>query len=323
MRASGNTVRDVCKCSVIIPTYNRVEMIGTAVESVLSHVGSTCEVIVVDDGSTDGTSAVLARYVDQITILRQNNRGPGAARNLGIRHARGAYIAFLDSDDFWLPWTLSTYLRVIEEHGNPAIVVGKPRFAHSAAGSVDQLLESQETGTSAFSDYLASGDEWRWWGVSSFVVRADWLRKVEGFNAKHCNAEDADLMLRLGTAPGFVQITHPDTFGYRIHAGCATANLGNSLAGIQNLVDSENRGAYPGGEERAWQRRRIIARHLRPVSLELLGRGRQCDAWRLYSASFRWHLVELRWKYLLGFIQRAMRFRAARTFCRKGEPSIA
>ncbi|MCA1961107.1 MAG: glycosyltransferase [Desulfomonile sp.] len=89
--------------SVIIPTYNRAGVIGRAVRSVLAQSHRDLELIVVDDGSTDGTAKALAEFSHEATILRQPNRGVSSARNLGISHAKGELIAFLDSDDEWLP----------------------------------------------------------------------------------------------------------------------------------------------------------------------------------------------------------------------------
>jgi glycosyltransferase involved in cell wall biosynthesis len=99
--------------SVIIPAYNRAELIGRTIDSVLSAAGADLDVIVVDDGSTDTTLDVLAHYGRKIRVLQQENRGPGAARNLGLKAATGDYVAFLDSDDIWFPWTIETYSRVI------------------------------------------------------------------------------------------------------------------------------------------------------------------------------------------------------------------
>ncbi len=92
--------------SVIIPTYNRCACVGRAIESVLSQTYTQWEIIVVDDGSTDGTMRLLETYADRIRVIHQNNRGVSAARNAGIRGARGVYIALLDSDDCWLPQKL-------------------------------------------------------------------------------------------------------------------------------------------------------------------------------------------------------------------------
>jgi GT2 family glycosyltransferase len=89
--------------SVIIPTYNRAHLIERAVQSVLAQCGPADEVAVVDDGSTDNTSAVLAPYRDRIKYLVLAHAGAGHARNAGIRATRNPLIAFLDSDDEWLP----------------------------------------------------------------------------------------------------------------------------------------------------------------------------------------------------------------------------
>lgn len=90
------------KVSVIIPTYNRLSMLKEAVESVLAQDYEDFELIVVDDGSTDGTSEAMKQYGKRVRILEHTeNRGVSAARNRGILHARGKYVAFLDSDDLW------------------------------------------------------------------------------------------------------------------------------------------------------------------------------------------------------------------------------
>ncbi|SHL65887.1 Glycosyl transferase family 2 [Roseovarius marisflavi] len=93
--------------SVVIPTYNRAHCVGEAIDSVLAQDPPADEVIVVDDGSTDDTLEVLAGYGDRIFVIQQSNAGAGAARNAGIRHACGEWVAFLDSDDLWYPGRLA------------------------------------------------------------------------------------------------------------------------------------------------------------------------------------------------------------------------
>lgn len=89
--------------SVIIPTYNRAAVVERAVHSVLAQTFTDYELIVVDDGSDDATPEALTSYTDKLKLLVQPNRGVSAARNQGCRHARGKLLAFLDSDDEWLP----------------------------------------------------------------------------------------------------------------------------------------------------------------------------------------------------------------------------
>lgn len=88
--------------SVILPVYNGEKYVAEAIESILNQDYDSLEVIVVDDGSTDGTGEVLQRFVGRIRILQQKNRGLGASRNAAIRISQGDYFAFLDHDDFWM-----------------------------------------------------------------------------------------------------------------------------------------------------------------------------------------------------------------------------
>jgi len=102
--------------SVIIPTFNRGWAIPEAIESVLTQERITFELIVVDDGSTDATGQILDRYGEQIILIRQHNQGVSTARNAGIQVARGELIAFLDSDDYWLPNKMITQVEFFKTH---------------------------------------------------------------------------------------------------------------------------------------------------------------------------------------------------------------
>ncbi|HTQ41030.1 MAG TPA: FkbM family methyltransferase [Pirellulales bacterium] len=307
--------------SSIIPVHNRSGLVVPTITSALAQRFVDNEVLVIDDGSTDGTANVLAQFGNRIRVFRQENGGPGAARNLGIEHAGGEYIAFLDSDDVWFPWTLEVYRSQIEKHDKPAIVIGKPSLFQDANELPTEFSGADSTAVNVFSDYLASGDQWRWFGVSSFVIRRDVLQQVGGFTKERVNAEDADLMLRLGTAPGFVQITNPVTFGYRRHADSAMANLDRTYAGVRHLIGSERRSQYPGGTNRSKERTRIITRHVRPVSLELLSQSQRRDAWYLFRSTLGWHFRERRWRYLASFPVLAARHWI--TFMRSGGMSGA
>jgi len=101
--------------SVVIATYNHGRFIREAVDSVLAQGVPGSELIVVDDGSTDGTAALLAPYGDRLRAIRQENRGFGAARNTGARAARGALIGFLDADDVWEPGAIARLERALED----------------------------------------------------------------------------------------------------------------------------------------------------------------------------------------------------------------
>lgn len=285
--------------SVIVPTFNRAELLKTTVRSILSQHYGDFELVVIDDGSQDDSLEYLGTLGAKARILRQSNRGPGSARNRGAEIATGDYLAFLDSDDVWFPWTLDVYREAIDSSGRPAFLAGKPHVFSDEKSLVH--VKSELLTTEKFQDYLASGDEWRWWGVSSFVIRKDVFLSVGGFMEDRLNGEDADLALRLGVAPGFVQITAPATFAYREHATNVKNDLGRTLAGIQYTLRSEKCDRYPGGEARAKERREILTRHVRPVALEFLRRGHQSQAWNFYYSTFAWNLALGRLKYLFGF----------------------
>ena len=105
--------------SVIIPAYNRESYLAGAIESVLSQTYPAMEIIVVDDGSTDGTAKVARAYGERVHYIRQENSGAGAARNAGLARARGSLIAFLDSDDLWLERKLEAQATYLE--ANPGV----------------------------------------------------------------------------------------------------------------------------------------------------------------------------------------------------------
>jgi glycosyltransferase involved in cell wall biosynthesis len=285
--------------STVIPVFNRAQLIRPTLDSVLAQECADQEVIVVDDGSTDDTLRTLASYGDRVRVLRQPNSGPAVARNLGISEARGKYITILDSDDLWFPWTLATYAEAIARYESPAFLAGAP----SVFSDEKQLSAIQRGPLKAerFSDYLASGDAWRWFSASSFVLRADAVRDVGGFSTEWINSDDADLALRLGQAAGFVDIQSPATFGYREHAGSLKSKTDVSFRSLNYMIAQERSGGYPGGAARRRERHEILTRHIRPFTLECLRAGAVAQGWNVYRKTFAWHLAMGRVSYLCAY----------------------
>ena len=171
--------------SVIIPTYNRAALLREALDSVFAQSFTDYEVIVVDDGSTDETAAVVASYGSRIRYFQQQNQGPGAARNLGAKYATGEYIAFLDSDDLWFSWTLKTISEVIKQQKYPSFI---------AANAVDftecKQLEQARPGPisiAAFNSYIESASENIWVLTSSVAIRRAEFNRVGGFTYQNIN----------------------------------------------------------------------------------------------------------------------------------------
>ena len=135
--------------SVIIPCYRQANFLAEAIDSALAQYVEDKEVIAINDGSPDHTREVCAGYGDRIVYLEQENGGLSAARNTGIRSARGKYIAFLDSDDIYLPGALKTQRCYLDEHPDIALVCGNAErlmIAQGAAGFNIQLANLRSTG---------------------------------------------------------------------------------------------------------------------------------------------------------------------------------
>lgn len=132
--------------SVVIPTWNRAHLISDAIDSALSQRDGGVEVIVVDDGSTDGTSKLLKRrFGTQIKLLRMPSRsGVAAARNAGVSQANGELLAFLDSDDMWLHGKLKAELSVLERYPEAEVIVSDSKFLTD--GQLSQRSRFEENG---------------------------------------------------------------------------------------------------------------------------------------------------------------------------------
>lgn len=290
--------------SVVIPTYNRGALIAATLDSVFAQEYRDFEVIVVDDGSTDDTADRLRPYLDRIRFVTQANKGPGAARNLGANSSIGEYIAFLDSDDLWFPWTLGSYAEIIREENSPALLAGKLLyFSHE-----DELSLIRKTSREYcyFPDYFASSSRGLYCGAGQMLAKKSSFLAAGGFVETKINAEDHDLAMRCGTFGGFVFISSPNMIAYRQHPQAVTMNTDKTYAGIMYMLSMEKSGKYPGGSERRRDRWRILTQHVRPLSLELMKQGDTEKAWTLYRKTLIWNLAAGRIRYVAGFPGKAL-----------------
>jgi glycosyltransferase involved in cell wall biosynthesis len=202
--------------SVIIPAYNAARYVGAAVESVLAQSYRPLEVIVVDDGSTDDTGGALGRYGGAVRYVRQPNRGPAAARNLGIRAATGRWLAFLDADDQWLPDKLRIQATCLA--ANPCV-----GLVHSDLLLWDEATDRRWQEDRARDRYAGSCYAQFFWrnGVtpSSVLLRRECLDKVGDFDCRidKPSVEDYDLWIRIARHYELAYNPEPLVL-YRLHA---------------------------------------------------------------------------------------------------------
>ncbi len=245
--------------SVVIATYNRAELLCAALDSVFAQRCSDYEIIVVDDGSSDGTEQALAAYGDKIQYLYQANQGPSQARNYGVTKARGDYITFLDSDDLFVPWTLAIYQQVIKQFDHPALILGS-MAKFSEQGDLGELMQ-EPLNAHRWDDYLQAADA-RYPIAIPGAIKREALQQVGGFAVENICSEGHDLYLRLGLAPGFVMVSAPPAYAYRQHAVTQSRDTGPLYRGARLLLGRERAAMYPGGKARRAQRASLLTRSL-------------------------------------------------------------
>ena len=209
--------------SVIIPTYNYSRFIGEAIDSALAQTRAPLEVIVVDDGSTDGTAEVLAAYGDRIRVLRQKNSGVAMARNAGIAAARGEYLAFLDSDDAWYPRKLERQMPRFDAEPSLGLV-------HCGAETIDSEGRTLKMSVDGMEGQVAEAmlrldREVIMPQGSSIVVPKRVAEEIGGFDARLPPSEDWDFCYRVAAryAVGYVAEV---LVRYRLHGSGIHMNIG-------------------------------------------------------------------------------------------------
>lgn len=192
--------------SVIIPTHNRAEFLAQAIDSVLSQTYANFELIVVDDGSSDETPALLSSYGEALVVLRQENRGPAAARNAGISAARHSLLAFLDSDDRFTKNKLA--LQVAAMEAQPELLISHTQETWFRNG---RHLNQKKRHAKEGGDIFARSLELCVVGMSTVMARRELFDRVGLFDESFPCCEDYELWLRAGAAYPFLLVDAPLT----------------------------------------------------------------------------------------------------------------
>jgi glycosyltransferase involved in cell wall biosynthesis len=247
--------------SVIIPTYNRSELVKEAIDSVLSQTFKDYELIVVNDGSTDNTKEVLDSYKDKVIAINKENSGAEKSRNAGAEASIGEYLAILDDDDLFFPWTLEVYNKIILCKNNPPFLLGQPLHFINLLPSEIQKNTKQQIKFVSYKDYF-SKDRGIYSSSSMFVIKREFFFKLGGFRKyyekKDFFLDDIEFLLRAGTISPVIIIYEPFLFGYRHHSANSIKNLNRVLNSIKYIIENEHSDKFAGGRQRRFERHAII-----------------------------------------------------------------
>lgn len=182
------------KISVVIPTFNCARYLAGAIDSVLAQKYRDFEIIVVDDGSTDNTGAIVERYGERILYIRTENRGAAAARNRGIEASRGEYLAFLDADDWWEPTKLVEQVPELDNDQEAGLVYCDMRVHNDDGTSLESFLSTKPFASSGYVfDQLMHS---QFIFPSTALLRMRSIRETGAFDESMRSLEDCDFLLR-------------------------------------------------------------------------------------------------------------------------------
>jgi glycosyltransferase involved in cell wall biosynthesis len=224
--------------SVITPVYNVEAYLPACIESVLRQTFSDFELLVVDDGSTDGSAAIVAEYSardPRVRGFRGPNRGVSHARNVAMQYARGRYFSFLDADDEWAPEFARTLVRVLDRQPDVAIVTGNA--LNEGGGPLHGLPVRPwpaEQEPIRFIDMIEHEDA----VFIMSVFRREVYETIGGFNESLYRSEDYEFWLRAAAA-GFRFVSHPEPLGlYRRRPGSATSDQASMYEAMLKVLAS-------------------------------------------------------------------------------------
>lgn len=236
--------------SVLVPTFNRCALVRQTIESVLAQTHPDVELIVIDDGSTDGTAELLAGYGTRLIALRQANQGPEHARNLGATRATGDYLVFLDSDDLLHPHAIATYDQIAQTFAPALIIAALDEFT-----ALPPAARPGPVSVWVASSYFAK-PVGRFLSSSSLVLKRAVFDQGGGLRIystlQTWPADTFATVLRYGAVGPCVLIQQPTTVAYRLHQGNIMGNVAAMITCMRALVQEERAGLFPAGS--TWAR---------------------------------------------------------------------
>jgi glycosyltransferase involved in cell wall biosynthesis len=206
--------------SVILPTYNRVDYLPFAIESVLNQTHANLELHIIDDGSTDATSELVSAYKDDRIFYRyQKNQGQSVARAAGLNNARGAYICFLDSDDLMKPGKLERQIQLMEENPDYHVIYGENEIIDETGRVQAQARTIRRHSGNIMKELLA----FNFIEFETAMIRRLCFDEMGGPNINTRVADDYEMFLKFSTRYKFLYV--PEIFAqYRVMASQISSN---------------------------------------------------------------------------------------------------
>lgn len=225
--------------SIVIPTYNREDLVAAAIDSALAQTHPRCEIIVVDDGSTDRTADVLARYAGRITAVRQTNTGLSGARNTGIRAAKGAFVGFLDSDDLWEPPLVAAALAIFDTHPDVGAVFLAERDI-DLSGRIGAEVHGKRTPGMFFTPEGMIGRDTGVGCGRPPVARTELLTRLGLFDESFRNFADCEMWIRHSFHFKMAVLAEPYVLR-RVHPGNVSADFAKDAKLWLRILDNVER----------------------------------------------------------------------------------
>jgi glycosyltransferase involved in cell wall biosynthesis len=224
LKQASSSNDSAAEISVILPVFNRETLVETSLRSILAQSHRPLDVVVVDDGSTDGSTGVVERFGEEVRLIRQDHAGVSVARNCGLQSSHGSLIAFLDSDDVWpIDWLADAAARM-EREPDIAIVHGTTEIVRTATADNHQPR------------FIADGNHVCRELLGSLLIRRECFGRVGPFDETLDTGEDLDWIARakeLGCA--FASISDR-VLEHRIHADNMTNDSTRAKRGIAEMI---------------------------------------------------------------------------------------
>ena len=277
--------------TAVIAVYNGEALLRRSIDSVLRQTSPVAELIVVDDGSTDGTEAVVRSYGGRVTYVRQANQGVAAARNAGLARSTGTWIAFLDHDDEWLPTKVERQLEALRARPETSLC-----YSAFYLYGIDGSRHTQHMSPSEARRVMRLRNPFP---PSVVMARRESLLALGGFDARlrGASCEDWDLVVRFISRHGIVDVDEPLANYYEVETSNSLRKYRLMLANTLAIVEPTLLSGLTGLDRALW-RRRIEATlyHRAATSARFFG---EPAAALLLQSLVRWPLPDVRLKTLL------------------------